>query len=518
MPNLASISAFPTHSPVAPKEKERASGKSGKEDGANSEFEELVRKQAGPLQSLSRAKLRASVTDDPSELAASSVRETAGFQSPVEDQCQSTSSLNQPDVTYIAGVKTAMAGSHVNTPKLLLIELGGKGKPAVAAANVKDDIPLPKQARAVESGKSKDMLHSDSVKALEKNGKKIDSNNGGKKTSEIAGSPVAVQVLNPMLVPFSPAPLAPERIAPVYQSQGATEIPGSAQEAGGKADWLRAKGLGQPAATSPVELGINPASADNPDPEFDISGSSGVGAAKPPNDAAPIKAVAPPSAQVRHVDSEKLLSAASATLAPLGTTAVHGSDGAPVYGPQHQVSSSAPSAAGPAASSSVAATPNVYDRIDQGVAPVLLHSGVQHVSVGVHDPDLGWVEIQTQSAAGHVDATLLTSSGQTHASLAAQLPAMAQYLEQRDVRVGTLVVHHHAMGGGSGAGNGGSGYGSANTGAGAHHSNQRDSGGERASQLSVPGHHRSSSATTTGARLGEEGAALRSISYINVRA
>lgn len=88
--------------------------------------------------------------------------------------------------------------------------------------------------------------------------------------------------------------------------------------------------------------------------------------------------------------------------------------------------------------------PSPYDKIDQGVAPVLLHSGAQHVAVGIHDPDLGWVEIKTQSAVGHVDATLVTASGATHASLAARLPAIADYMTGRDVRVGTLAVHHEA--------------------------------------------------------------------------
>jgi hypothetical protein len=296
------------------------------------------------------------------------------------------------------------------------------------------------------------------------------------------------------------------------------EIPGRAQGAGGEANWLRAKELGQSTATSPVRPGINLASPEIPDPGFEIPGNNGVEAAKSSNDAGPIKAAVPRSPQVSHIHEGKLLSAASLTIAPV---VAHGSDRAPVYGPQYQVPSAAPSAASSVVGSS-AATPNVFDRIDQGAAPVLLHSGVQHVSVGMRDPELGWVEIQTQSAAGHVDATLVTSSGQTHASLAAQLPAMAQFLEQRDVRVGTLIVHHHAMdAGGSGGGNGGPGYGSANPGAGGHHSDSRNSGGDRALQLSgrpALANSRSSSAVAAGAQTGEQGTALGAISYISVRA
>ena len=77
------------------------------------------------------------------------------------------------------------------------------------------------------------------------------------------------------------------------------------------------------------------------------------------------------------------------------------------------------------------------------------------MSVGVHDPNLGWVEIQTQNSGGHVDAMLVASSGQTHDSLAAQLPALAQFLEQRDVRVGTLAVQHPTQTASAGSGHGG---------------------------------------------------------------
>ena len=83
-------------------------------------------------------------------------------------------------------------------------------------------------------------------------------------------------------------------------------------------------------------------------------------------------------------------------------------------------------------------------------APVVLHSGAQHVAVGVRDPDLGWVEIKTQNTAGQLAATLVTTSSQSHATLAAQLPAMTQYLHERDVRVGTLAVQQQMPGGNSG--------------------------------------------------------------------
>jgi len=153
------------------------------------------------------------------------------------------------------------------------------------------------------------------------------------------------------------------------------------------------------------------------------------------------------------------------------------------------------------------------------------------MSVGVHDPNLGWVEIQTQNSGGHVDAMLVASSGQTHDSLAAQLPALAQFLEQRDVRVGTLAVQHPAQapmagsgqGGGASSGGGmgsGTGY-SGDSGAGARHSGSANAGGGREAPQSsgartarpggIPG-------TASGQGSGGEALPYRPLSYISVRA
>lgn len=186
-----------------------------------------------------------------------------------------------------------------------------------------------------------------------------------------------------------------------------------------------------------------------------------------------------------------------------------------------------PSAAG---SSSPTGATVLYDRIDQGLAPVVLHSGAQHVSVGVHDPELGWVEIQTQNSGGRVDAMLVSSSGQTHDSLAAQLPALAQFLEQRDVRVGTLAVQQPAQaatggsgqGGGTGTGGGmgsGTGY-SGNGGASARHSGSANSGGRSTRQPSAPPTARPGgiSGPTPGTDSGGEASLYRPLSYISVRA
>lgn len=211
-----------------------------------------------------------------------------------------------------------------------------------------------------------------------------------------------------------------------------------------------------------------------------------------------------------------VLTSAAAVVLPSEASAL-----APSHPEQPSTAAPALPALGAAAASVAAGPPSIYDRIDQATAPVVLHSGAQHISVGVHDPNLGWVEIQTQNTAGHVDAMLVTPSGQTHDSLAAQLPAMAQFLEQRDVRVGTLGVQQQMQnfgGGGAGVGNGGAmgsgtGY-SGNGGAGTHHS-----GPERNLPRSVgiqPGAGAASRAAP--GTLEAEGPLYRPISYINVRA
>ncbi|HTV04996.1 MAG TPA: flagellar hook-length control protein FliK [Acidobacteriaceae bacterium] len=165
------------------------------------------------------------------------------------------------------------------------------------------------------------------------------------------------------------------------------------------------------------------------------------------------------------------------------------------------------------AGSESAATASPFDRLDQGVSPVVLHAGSQHVEVGVHDPQLGWVEISAQNAAGHVDARLVAASGQTHSALAAQLPAIAQYLQERDVRVATLGVQHSAVqtnaGGGQAGGQSGNSPG-ANTGSGG--GNHSSSGANEA-----PLARMAQSSPVITPRVAE-GASLGPISYISVRA
>jgi hypothetical protein len=93
----------------------------------------------------------------------------------------------------------------------------------------------------------------------------------------------------------------------------------------------------------------------------------------------------------------------------------------------------------------VASEATPFQHLDAGAPPVALLHGTPHqIAVGVHDPSLGWLEVQTQSSAGHISATLTAASVEAHASLAAQAPAITQYLADREVSVHSLHVHTQA--------------------------------------------------------------------------
>ena len=105
---------------------------------------------------------------------------------------------------------------------------------------------------------------------------------------------------------------------------------------------------------------------------------------------------------------------------------------------------------------------DTFQRLDAGALPAtLLHSSPHQIAVGVRDPSLGWLEVQTQSSSGHISATLTAASAEAHASLAAQAPAITQYLADRSVSIHSLNVHAQAdmQGGASGQGQSPSGHG-----------------------------------------------------------
>jgi flagellar hook-length control protein FliK len=92
-----------------------------------------------------------------------------------------------------------------------------------------------------------------------------------------------------------------------------------------------------------------------------------------------------------------------------------------------------------------------FQRLDSGEAPAtLLHSSAHQIAVGVHDPALGWLEVQTQSSAGHISATLTAASTDAHANLTAEMPAITQYLADRNVPLHSLNVDTQGSAAGGG--------------------------------------------------------------------
>lgn len=522
MPNVASIAAPPAHASPAPKEKESASGK---KDTVRPDFARVFREKASPIQSQSGSTAVSGTTNPVSQFdKGKTPEESSVVEIPAADPGDAVPQQLSPDLLISADVKQAVGAPHAGTPIHFPSEPSGKGKSA-SEIEIADIAP----PAGAKTGKTEDAPSLPSADSTTLGKKKVPSRDSDGKTKAAAPlpnpEPMALTTFSPLL---SVLPAAGG--ASVQSGDGAKSLPKQEtsrgpQSSGGRVSPLRLSQYGLPEASSAAD-GTGDAEIGQVAPfdngaEFDVPAANGDEIAL--NSANQSGSSAPPTyaAPVVHADPRKLMGETGATGTPPATFTGHISTELAVPGVQHVEGASLPasSAAGLAVNSPVASTP--YDRIDQGAAPVVLHSGAQHVSVGVQDPDLGWVEIQTQGAAGHVAATLITASGQTHASLAAQLPAMAQYLEQRDVRVGALVVQHHPGTGGGGVGGGGSGYGSANNGAGAHHSNPENSGGDRTPPRyggHASGNLPSVAAMNVGARPGEEGSALRAVSYISVRA
>lgn len=305
-------------------------------------------------------------------------------------------------------------------------------------------------------------------------------------------------------VPVLATPEKPQTTITVSTQKGfARESPGESQS----------PALPHDSAVTPVEKSQPGLESEADSPESDPTskainqrpGPNPVESAASPKETGPHSAVSVNSATTQS--GEGAASAIVNTASSVLPAQVHSSDPSaaalshPIY-----PGASAGTPIIPAASS-----PNLYDRIDQGTAPALLHSGVQHVTVGIRDPELGWVEIKTQNLTGHVDATLVTASGQTHATLAAQLPAISDFLQQRDVRLGNLAVHHQSPGMNAGSGqSAGAGYGP-----GAQNSGNPGSGQKQAED--VAGHYNGLSRGLTNAA-GQDATAFQPISYISVRA
>jgi hypothetical protein len=451
--------------------------------------------------------------------------------------------VEQPGATEVPDLPLQTASSNRDLPNSAGALFHGQlqNKPHNAAGGVavtSDGLSYTFMRKSSKKpGDTADAASPDSTKAAEApHNPKDPTGDDQQKTGKTAPLPIFGQPLVSVILPASSVlpvlKLAPQRIAIAAQPNTQTGPLGTRLTEGEDAFSQMAVVPGSPAATHPAD-GVE--TGDTNQAESSSAGTiplDAIGVSREPVAAfaengglsatsasgAPHSAPAP---HANHAIPEQVPAGASAAAASLGAqTAIHLTD-VPVPVPPHGEQSASIAIGNAAVSDASGVGPNLYDRIDQGAAPVVLHSGAQHVSVGVHDADLGWVEIQTQSAAGHVEATLVTASALSHDSLAAQLPAMAQYLEQHDVKVGTLTVHHEMPGSNAGGGlSGGTGFSSGNNGAGAHHSGSGNPGGERAAprysgispvSLRAPG-------IEGGARAGEESTAFQPLSYISVRA
>jgi hypothetical protein len=95
---------------------------------------------------------------------------------------------------------------------------------------------------------------------------------------------------------------------------------------------------------------------------------------------------------------------------------------------------------------------NPFQRMDSVTLPqtTWLRTSLHHLAVGVRDPALGWVEVQTQSSSGHLSASLATNSVSSHAALVAEAPALTQFLMERNVPIETVSVAMQGGDAGSG--------------------------------------------------------------------
>lgn len=519
MPKVASIAVLPVH--VAPAAKGNE-GASRRQDHASPEFGKMLREQAGPIQPLIGTKMPSGAEKRIDSDAPAEAQDLCLTECLTADSTQSLPKDSGSD-TGIRGKETTVATLPPRISDRLLPGERDKLTPAIEIADL--DSSAQSQTLSGRKEETKEIPAGDSQAPGKE--KKIVAD-GERKSEAVALFPAAGPMALSILSPSLPILTASEPAVGKDRSIDQTANPRSTQDSGGSAARLTASGLGQSVALSPdpPSGGGSVAQAAPSGAEFGLAVPSENGKEQALNSAEKSdlsKPAARVPSQVSRADLERTLNGAGIAGAPLGTVTAHASTDAPVSGEQAKRFSPSvvASVSGPTVAGQAPGTPNPYDRIDQGAAPVVLHSGMQHVSVGVHDPDLGWVEIQTQSAAGHVDATLVTASGQAHASLVAQLPAISQYLEQRDVKLGALIAHHHAIGGGSSGTGGGSGHGSANSGAGAHQSGPGNSGSHR------PASH-SGGALLQPVRSGpwveprvqgfDEDSGFRAVSYINVHA
>jgi hypothetical protein len=133
-----------------------------------------------------------------------------------------------------------------------------------------------------------------------------------------------------------------------------------------------------------------------------------------------------------------------------------------------------------------------FERMDTAAAPHVIESTPHRLAVGVDNGGLGWVEIHTSSAAGHVSATLTSGSAESHHAIATQLPAVREFLAGEHVQVDTLASERFSASSGGQRGSSG---------------DQEGGGGRRAPSIEPNGQARPAAPETDSEEL----------SYISVR-
>lgn len=85
--------------------------------------------------------------------------------------------------------------------------------------------------------------------------------------------------------------------------------------------------------------------------------------------------------------------------------------------------------------------------LDHGVEPTrLLHVTPNQLAVGVSDPQLGWLEVRAERVGGQLSAQVMANSTDSHAVLAASLPAMVGFLQDQRAGVQHLAVANSLSG------------------------------------------------------------------------
>ena len=102
---------------------------------------------------------------------------------------------------------------------------------------------------------------------------------------------------------------------------------------------------------------------------------------------------------------------------------------------------------GRAASAPLPTSSDAMAAIEHGVEPShLLQVGPHQLAVGITDPQLGWVEVRAERVAGQISAQVTANSTDSHAVLAASMPAMVGFLHDQHAGVQHLTVANSLAG------------------------------------------------------------------------